>query len=158
MIQRQIVVPADADRLWRALTDPEEAEGWLGGRIDWTLEEGSELRFTPSVPGYGPAREGRVDAVEPGRYLRFRWWPARRADGEAGDGEADVSEVAYVLEPDPGQGTDSTVLTVEEAPCPVATACATKAASVEGAWTRWDSLEFFVWAGADCLATARVGR
>jgi uncharacterized protein YndB with AHSA1/START domain len=157
LIQRQIVVPTDADRLWRALTDPDEAEGWLGGRIDWTLEEGSELRFTPSAPGYGPAREGRVDAVEPGRYLRFRWWP-RRTDGEGGDAEPDVSEVAYVLEPDPGQGTNSTVLTVEEAPCPVATACAVKAASFEGGWTHWDSFEFFVWAGADCVARARVGR
>lgn len=137
MIQRQIVVPTGPDRLWRALTDPEEAEAWLGGRIDWTLEEGSPLRFTPAA-GEGPAREGRIDAVEPGRYLRFRWWPADAPATESTD-------VAYVLEPDP-VSESATHLTVEEAPAAEgATACASVPAGA-GRWTSADDRQFRVWA------------
>ncbi|HWE56597.1 MAG TPA: SRPBCC domain-containing protein [Acidimicrobiales bacterium] len=139
MIQRQIVVPTDPDRLWRALTDPEEAETWFGGRIDWTpLEEGSPLRFTPAR-GDGPSREGRIDAVQPGRYLRFRWWPENSPATECTD-------VAYVLEPDPSSES-ATHLTVEEAPVAVdATACAS--VSTPARWTLDDEMQFRVWAGS----------
>lgn len=107
MVQRHVVVPADADRLWRALTDPDEAGAWLGGELEWTVEEGEPLRFTPDRPTPDePVREGRVEVVDPGRYLRFRWWPT-------GGGPETESEVAYVLEP---AVDDETILTVEETP------------------------------------------
>lgn len=130
MVQRHVVVPADADRLWQALTDPDEAGAWLGGELDWTVEEGEPLRFTPDRPGPDePVREGRVEAVEPGRYLRFRWWPA-------GGGPETESEVAYVLEP---AVDDETILTVEETPV---LASASACASTSAAWTRVDDLQF----------------
>ena len=126
------MVPAGADRLWRALTDPAEAGSWLGGHLEWVPEEGHPLRFVPGSGEVGsgapplapspdlPTMEGQVMAVIPGRYLRFRWWPE--------DGGPDMaSEVAYVLEPAVLEGPDepdsSTVLTVEEAPVGAA-ACA----------------------------------
>ncbi|HMC39788.1 MAG TPA: SRPBCC domain-containing protein, partial [Acidimicrobiales bacterium] len=121
MIQRQVVVPAASDRLWRALTDPDEAGTWLGGDLDWKVEEGQPLRFTPFRPTADePVREGRVEQVEPGRYLRFRWRPS-------GGGADSESEVAYVLEP-AGADPDQTVLTVEEVPVPATPALASAVA------------------------------
>jgi uncharacterized protein YndB with AHSA1/START domain len=153
MVQRHVVIPADADRLWQALTDPDEAGAWLGGELEWTVEEGEPLRFTPARPTPDePVREGRVEVVEPGRYLRFRWWPA-------GGGPETESEVAYVLEP----AVDETILTVEETPALAsgaasasASASALASASIfglasvsaaggtpaSGAWTPVDDLRF----------------
>ena len=134
MVQRHVVVPADAERLWRALTDPEEAGAWLGGKLEWTVEEGGPLRFTPNRPTPDePVREGQVEVVEPGRYLRFRWWPT-------GGGPDAESSVAYVLEP---AVDDETVLTVEETPA-AAVASGASPTRVSGAagWGPVDDLQF----------------
>lgn len=148
MIQRQLVVPADPDRLWRALTDPDEVAEWLGGTLEWTLSEGEPLRFVPD-PGTGvPVREGRVDEVDPGRYLRFRWWPVSEADPA---GEA--TEVVYVLEPlvedDECESGLATVLTVEEAPLTPAACTLAPTSGVAltaTAWSPADSLALRLWA------------
>lgn len=155
MIQRRVVVPADAERLWRALTDPDEAGQWLGGQLEWTPEEGHELRFTPMPAAEGePPREGRVQEAVPGRYLRFVWWPE-------GGGPESASEVAYELEPvvpDEPTAPPSTILTVEEAPLvPVASATPGRAAccTATGRWTPLDDLQLRFWA-ARTLAGALV--
>ena len=100
MIHREVLVPAPPEELWEALTDPDRAEDWLGGRIEWDLEEGAPLHFKPDQ---GEGMDGRVEEVHPARELRFSWWTP---DGEA-------SEVHYTLEP---QEEGETLLTVEEAP------------------------------------------
>lgn len=137
MIQRRVVVPAGVDRLWRALTDPDEAGRWLGGRLDWDPEEGRSLTFAPRGGG---AREGRVEEVVPGRYMRFVWWPAD-------DGPDGASEVAYRLEPViPGPGSEAeeaTILTVEEAPVgapATASASASTVGELAGCWTMRDEV------------------
>ena len=133
MISRRVVVPAGVERLWRALTDPEEASRWLGGRVEWTPEAGADLRFRPSAGG--ELREGRVEEVVPHCYMRFVWWPA-------GGETQDASEVAYSLEPVvPGSGSEgsldsqegeATILTVEEARVPAASSAASAAAPADG--------------------------
>ena len=167
MIQRRVVVPAGVDQLWRALTDPEEASQWLGGRLDWNPEEGGTLTFAPEGAGSGRPepgwasgssgsgrREGRIEEVVPGRYLRFVWWPV-------GGGPEEASEVAYSLEPvipgpggnglagsgdsDGGDGSPATILTVEEAPAP-APARASAVASAADSWGVRDDLEWRVFA------------
>jgi uncharacterized protein YndB with AHSA1/START domain len=120
MIRRQVVVPVSPERLWHALTDPDEVVGWFGAHVEWELREGAPARFWGED---GSRRLGRVEAVRPGRHLRFRWWPAPGAPTETGPrhetgndpgagkpGEAGVSEVSYILEPD----HDGTRLTVQE--------------------------------------------
>lgn len=149
MIQRQVVVPADVDRLWRALTDPDEAGRWLGGRLQWEPREGGRLRF---VPDEGVAREGRVEEVVPRRCMRFVWWPA-------GDRSEPASEVVYTLEPvgppsepDDPQGVEATILTVEEAPAPAPSASASLAVagSDPGAsWTLNDDMLWRTFAGCE---------
>ena len=108
MIERTVTVPAPPERVWEAITDPAEMEAWLGGRLDWILEEGGPLRF---LGDGGEDREGRVEEVEPRRRLRFLWWD-RPADSTPPDG---ASEVQYVLEP---VGDEGTLLTVREAVVP----------------------------------------
>lgn len=104
MIRRQVIMPVSPERLWEALTDPDKMAGWFGAEVQWTLEEGAPARF---VSDDGSERAGRVQAVRPGRHLRFRWWPTtERAEGsETPDPEAPAaSEVSYLLEPVP-EGT-----------------------------------------------------
>ncbi len=128
MIRRQLVLPVSPERLWEALTDPDQVENWFGARVEWQLEPGAPARFYGDD---GRDRAGRVEAVRPGRHLRFRWWPAPGVPGwtapPSGVGVAGVeeatpgleastadqtSEVSYLLEPVP----DGTRLTIQERP------------------------------------------
>src|SRR5580658_6040855 len=126
MFVRQIVVPANADDLWNALTAPDQVEAWFGAQVEWDLRPGGRARF---FEGDGTVRGGEVDAVEPGRHLRFRWWP-----GDDGEG-AGASEVSYDLEPDEG----GTRLTVTEQPVPTGAPATATACAVVTTWTTWDS-------------------
>ena len=161
MIRRKLVLPVDPDRLWQALTDPDEASTWLGGRIEWEVAPGGGLVFTPDTapPGDGsarpaPVREGQVEVVRPGRYLRFRWWPRPDAGARPADGD-EASEVSYLIEPDEG----SSVLTVQETPLPALTVAALVRpgpARPTGAWTQRDDVQLRAYAGAAPLARAGV--
>ena len=73
MIRRQIVMPVSPERLWDALTEPGQLAKWFGADVEWELREGGSARFRRDD---GTERAGRVEAVRPGRHLRFRWWPA----------------------------------------------------------------------------------
>jgi uncharacterized protein YndB with AHSA1/START domain len=99
MIRRQIEMPVTAERLWEALTDPEQLSGWFGALVDWELHPGGEARFQEAD---GSERHGRVDDVRPERHLRFTWWPA--------SDPTDTSEVSYLLEPT----AEGTRLTIQE--------------------------------------------
>jgi uncharacterized protein YndB with AHSA1/START domain len=139
MLVRQIVVPANADELWDALTEPDQVESWFGSRVEWDLRPGGRARF---FEGNGTVRAGEIDAVEPGRHLRFRWWA-----GDDGD-PTGASEVSYDLEPDDG----GTRLTVTEQPVP--TAAPGTASARAASWTTWDSRMFGCWACACSLSLA----
>jgi uncharacterized protein YndB with AHSA1/START domain len=139
MIRRQVVMPVTPERLWAALTDPDEIAGWFGARVEWQLEPGSPARFHGDD---GHDRSGRVVVVRPGRHLRFRWWPTdRRPDSpdaqERSPDDIDVSEVSYVLEPVPG----GTRLTIQEQPVDASTG----PAQVRAGWTAWDRRLVTAW-------------
>jgi uncharacterized protein YndB with AHSA1/START domain len=149
MIRRRLNIPATAERVWDALTEPDQVAGWFGGEMDWTLEAGSSLRFRGND---GQVRDGTILEVRPGRFLRFEWWPSRASQGEtSGDaGPADpgeVSEVSYLLEPTAG----ATVLTVQEAPLAAAgsQARATSGPTCAAGWTDWDDRLAGAWAGLE---------
>ena len=44
-IRRRLTVPAPDDRVWRAITEPGQLQGWFGGEMDWTLEPGATLSY-----------------------------------------------------------------------------------------------------------------
>ena len=148
MIRRQVVVPVSPERLWEALTDPDQVAGWFGGQVQWELEEGGDASFQADD---GSERLGRIEAVRPGRHLRFVWWPAVGPD-------EDASEVSYVLEP----LDEGTRLTIQERPVAApresaSQACAApKRAPVDTgmAWTPWDGRLLGAWAGLAGSAVA----
>jgi uncharacterized protein YndB with AHSA1/START domain len=148
-----VILPVDQDRLWEALTDPDQAEGWFGGRIEWEVREGAPLRFQQDD---GPGREGRVEAVRPGRYLRYRWWTM-------GSPESDESEVTYLIEPT----EDGSRLTIQERevspPAPGGWSgpagserAALRAEDSSISWTRWDDRVAGAWMGLSAAACAGV--
>jgi uncharacterized protein YndB with AHSA1/START domain len=148
VIRRQVILPVDQDRLWEALTDPDQAAGWFGGRIEWEVREGAPLRFHQDD---GPAREGRVEAVRPGRYLRYRWWTAD-SPGE------DESEVTYLIE----STADGSRLTIQERDLSgpahggwaVSGRTGPSAEDSSVSWTRWDDRVAGAWMGLSGAACA----
>jgi uncharacterized protein YndB with AHSA1/START domain len=148
MLVRQVVIPVNADQLWKALTETSALAGWFGARVEWDLRPGGEARF---LDDDGTTRAGVVIDVRPQRHLRFRWWPEGEPDGVA-------SEVNYDLEPE----EDGTRLTVTEEPAPApqtpvttspvqasASLAGTAVAPEAGVWTDWDSRLFGCWAGGE---------
>jgi uncharacterized protein YndB with AHSA1/START domain len=142
MLVRQVVIPADAQELWDALTEPDVVAAWFGAQVEWDLRPGGPARF---LDDDGTVRHGVVESVLPGRHLSFRWW---RRD----DGQQDISQVSYDLEPEEG----GTKLTVTEQPLPAPTAppvpptstLASAAAASGRSWTAWDDRLFQCWATA----------
>jgi len=134
-IRRRLTVPAPDDRVWRAITEPGQLQGWFGGEMDWTLEPGATLSYRGDD---GELRHGRIEEVRPGRRLRFVWWPVD-GDGNAGgpDGDATgVTEVTYLVEPVP----EGTVLTVQEQPLGTgAPQARASAGEPRAGWDDWDS-------------------
>lgn len=152
MIERRVVLRARPERVWEALTDPGQVAAWMGGLVEWTVEEGGGLRF---VGDAGEVREGRVEQVEPARTLRFRWW-------DTADGDRSPSEVVYALEPD----EDGTVLTVTEMVVPAGAAAGTAFPTRAGlgrpdAWGPLDqlalALESAAWGPAHAGAAPTAG-
>jgi uncharacterized protein YndB with AHSA1/START domain len=150
VIRRQVILPVSQDRLWEALTDPDQAAGWFGGRIEWEVREGALLRFHQDD---GPGREGRVEVVRPGQYLRYRWW-TENSEGE------DSSEVTYLIEPT----EDGSRLTIQERevspPAGGVRAGSGRAGlSAEDSslcWTRWDDRVAGAWIGLSAVACPRA--
>jgi uncharacterized protein YndB with AHSA1/START domain len=158
----------DEERLWAALTDPEQAAEWLGGRIEWEVRAGAPLRFRDDD---GTDREGRVEAVRPGRYLRYRWWVTEPPG-------TDESEVTYLIEP-AGDGTRLTIQERDVTPADLARVIRpdpTDVADLAGradrdgpegpagpsgeasslSWTRWDDRVAGAWVGFSTRAGARA--
>ncbi len=131
MVQRELVFPVTADRLWEALTEPDSLAGWFGAQVEWDLTPGGAARFVGAEEG---DRHGLVDDVAPGRRLRFRWWPD--------DDEEAVSEVSYELDPE-DEGTRLTVIERPVAPSAFrgASACAVT-------WDGWDDRLTGLWLSA----------
>ncbi len=100
-VQRQVVLPASVDQLWEALTDSEQLSEWFGADVELDPRPGGQATF---VGDDGEIRRARVEEVDPGHRLAFRWWPDDEGDGAA-------TRVEFVVD-DAGDG--ACVLTVVE--------------------------------------------
>jgi uncharacterized protein YndB with AHSA1/START domain len=171
-VRREIVLPAPPGQVWEAITSPEVLREWFGADVEWELTPGGSGQFHEEG---GSTREARVDTVEPGRHLGFRWWPEGRED--------EASDVQYELSED-GDGTRLVVTETPAAPAgspPAVSAMSPErsdsvlctsgnqfryqtaeqtadktAAGTTAAWTDGDTRLFRVWAAAAAAAAAPV--
>ena len=77
-VERSVDLDVPADEVWRALTDDDALSDWFGGHVTLDPVPGGEGRFDA---GDGEVRRARVDEVEPGRRLSWRWWTDDDDDG-----------------------------------------------------------------------------
>jgi len=87
-IERTLPLSAAPERVWRAITDPAELSRWFPQRAEWDLRPGGEGVFFWEGHGNFPIR---VEAVDPPRYLAWRW-------GREADEDPEVAESATLVE------------------------------------------------------------
>lgn len=72
-ISEQALIPADPERTWQLVTDPQHFQQWYAfGGADIELTPGGAMLLRWDEHGGYPAR---VEDVEPGRRFAFRWLP-----------------------------------------------------------------------------------
>jgi len=86
-IEKQILLRAPLERVWRAISDAKQFGSWFGVAFDGPFVEGARLtgRFSPTTvdqavaklqePHAGKAFEFVVERIEPMRRCSFRWHP-----------------------------------------------------------------------------------
>jgi uncharacterized protein YndB with AHSA1/START domain len=68
-VEREILVPGSPERVWEAITDPEQVREWLADDAEFDLRPGGDL----SLRTEAETREGFFEEVdEPGRLVF--WW------------------------------------------------------------------------------------
>lgn len=75
-VTREIVLPAECDEVWSALTESERLEEWFANDVELDAVPGGEGVFRWDD---GEERHARVEEVEPGRRFAFTWDDSRVA-------------------------------------------------------------------------------
>lgn len=101
-IERSVLLDADPDEVWQAITDPHQLSSWFGALVDLDVRPGGTGRF---VSDEGEVRDAVVVRVDPGRHVTFQWWPV----GERRAGAPATTRVSFDLEATDG-GTRLTVV------------------------------------------------
>jgi uncharacterized protein YndB with AHSA1/START domain len=110
-IERSIVINAPRERVWRALSNPEEFGTWFGANLKGqAFVPGQRARGPITHPGYEHIHFDVVlERIEPQELLSFHWHPY------AIDPAIDYSQelptlVTFTLTDAPGNGTLLTVV------------------------------------------------
>ena len=86
-IEKEVVLRAPLDRVWKAISDADEFGRWFGARFDGPFVAGTSVTgvITPTAvdddvakaqePYAGMSDTWQIVAVEPKRKLAFRWHP-----------------------------------------------------------------------------------
>jgi uncharacterized protein YndB with AHSA1/START domain len=91
-IERTLDLQAAPERVWRAITDPAEVIAWFGTAADALVEVGDTGWFGFGADGRFAVR---LEAVEPGTFLAWRWAEEPETALDAGP----TSLVDWTLEP-----------------------------------------------------------
>jgi uncharacterized protein YndB with AHSA1/START domain len=105
-IEKEVVLRAPLDRVWRAISDAGEFGQWFGVRFDGPFVAGASVTgvITPTTvdddvaraqePHAGKSDTWQIVAIEPQHRLAFRWHPY---DVESGDTEEPTTLVEFTL-------------------------------------------------------------
>ena len=86
-VERTVDLDAPVEDVWSALTEDGELSDWFGGPSMLDPVPGGAGRFESDD---GDVRRARVDDVEPGRRLSWRWW-------SEGDDDGPITAVTFEL-------------------------------------------------------------
>ena len=102
-IERELHLRQPPDRVWSALTDPDEISQWFCNSVSCDLRPGGDARFTWSGghPDAG-AYYARIENFDPPRAFAYRW--ARDADTPVDEGPSTLVE--WQLQPTADGGCD----------------------------------------------------
>lgn len=78
-VKREVTLHASRDEVWRALTDPDQAEQWLADDVELDLCEGGEVVFRYEGED---ERRGHVEEILERERLRIRWRRDSRSESE----------------------------------------------------------------------------
>ena len=102
-IEKEVLLRAPLERVWRAISDSDEFGEWFGVRFDGRFVAGASVTgvITPTTvddevaraqePYTGQADTWQIVAIEPRRRLAFRWHPYAPEPG------SDYSQVPTTL-------------------------------------------------------------
>lgn len=139
VVVREVTLDVGLDEAWALVSDAQGLATWLGADVAFEPREGASGAL---VEADGTRRALRVDGIEPGRSVAFRWWPD--------DEPAAATGVTFELTPTPV----GTRLRVTERPLAGARACAWRDAA-DGA--AWDARLVLLEVGAHLRSRARCG-
>src|ERR1051326_2952233 len=86
-IEKQVVLNAPIDRVWRAISDATQFGAWFGVELDGPFVAGKRVTgrikqteadaeiAAMQTPYVGMAVAWQVEKLEPNRYFAFRWHP-----------------------------------------------------------------------------------
>lgn len=111
-IERSIVINAPRERVWRALSNPEEFGTWFGAKLKGqTFVPGQRTRGQITICGFENVFfDVVVERIEPPDLFSYRWHPYAVDPAEDYDKEQPTL-VTFTLKDAPGNGT---LLTVRE--------------------------------------------
>ena len=96
-IESEVLIEAPVDVVWSIVTEAEHVGKWFSDSAEIELEPGGKTVL--NWDEYG-TRLGRVERVEPPRFISFRW--ARPAGAEPTEGNSTLVEFTLSAE---GEGT-----------------------------------------------------
>jgi uncharacterized protein YndB with AHSA1/START domain len=110
-IEKQVLLRAPLDRVWRAVSDAEHFGRWFGVRFDGPFVAGQPVSatITPTTvddevakrqePHAGVTTTWQIVAIEPPRRFAYRWQPCA-GDPDVDDGATTLVEFALSETPD----------------------------------------------------------
>ena len=123
-IEKQVVLRAPLDRVWRAIGDSQEFGRWFGVRIDGPFVAGTSVTATITGttvdeevaelqrPHAGAKATWQIVAVEPPRRFAYRWHPF--AVEPAPENQDYAAEPTTLVEFTLSPTTDGVLLTIVE--------------------------------------------
>ena len=91
-IEREVILPVPPDRVWTALTQPDQLSAWFGTQATIDLRPGGEVIFTwDGSTGPRGTNRGVIEAVEPPHHFAFRW--------HSNSDNVPMTRVEFTLEP-----------------------------------------------------------